>query len=82
MYGKKSGTECGRSRLAGGEDEGCRPNRTSFACGSQTEFAETLGISKRTLEQWEQGRRKPSGAAKQLLKIAERHPEVLNEVAA
>jgi putative transcriptional regulator len=29
------------------------------------------------LEQWEQGRRKPSGAAKQLLKIAERHPEIL-----
>ena len=41
-----------------------------------------LGVSKRTLEQWEQGRREPSGAAKQLLKIAERHPEVLIEVAA
>jgi putative transcriptional regulator len=39
-------------------------------------------VSKRTLEQWEQGRRKPSGAAKQLLKIADRHPEVLIEVAA
>lgn len=49
---------------------------------SQTEFAAALGVSKRTLEQWEQGRRKPSGAAKQLLKIAERHPEVLLEVAA
>jgi putative transcriptional regulator len=49
---------------------------------SQTEFAAALGVSKRTLEQWEQGRRKPSGAAKQLLKIAERHPEVLVEVAA
>jgi len=33
-------------------------------------------------QQWEQGRRKPSGAAKTLLKIAERHPEVLVEVAA
>jgi putative transcriptional regulator len=40
------------------------------------------GGSKRTLEKWEQGRRKPSGAAKQLLKIADRHPEVLIEVAA
>lgn len=49
---------------------------------SQAEFAAALGVSKRTLEQWEQGRRKPSGAAKQLLKIAERHPEVLVEVAA
>jgi putative transcriptional regulator len=49
---------------------------------SQAKFAAELGVSKRTLEQWEQGRRKPSGAAKQLLKIAERHPEVLVEVAA
>ena len=46
---------------------------------SQAKFAAALGVSKRTLEQWEQGRRKPSGAAKQLLKIAERHPEVLVE---
>jgi putative transcriptional regulator len=49
---------------------------------SQAQFAAALGVSKRTLEQWEQGRREPSGAAKQLLKIAERHPEVLREVAA
>lgn len=48
---------------------------------SQAQFAAALGVSKRTLEQWEQGRRAPSGAAKQLLKIAERHPEVLIEVA-
>lgn len=49
---------------------------------SQAQFAAALGVSKRTLEQWEQGRRQPSGAAKTLLKIAERHPEVLIEVAA
>ena len=48
---------------------------------SQAEFASVLGVSKRTLEQWEQGRREPSGAAKTLLRIAERHPEVLVEVA-
>jgi len=48
---------------------------------SQSEFASVLGVSKRTLEQWEQGRREPSGAAKTLLRIAERHPEVLLEVA-
>ncbi|MGH8565552.1 MAG: helix-turn-helix domain-containing protein [Gammaproteobacteria bacterium] len=49
---------------------------------SQAQFAEALGVSRRTLEQWEQGRREPSGAAQTLLKIAERHPEVLLEVAA
>jgi putative transcriptional regulator len=49
---------------------------------SQTEFAAALGVSKRTLEQWEQGRRRPSGAARTLLRIADRHPEVLLEVAA
>jgi putative transcriptional regulator len=47
---------------------------------SQAQFAAALGVSKRTLEQWEQGRREPSGAAQTLLKIAERHPEVLLEV--
>jgi putative transcriptional regulator len=49
---------------------------------SQSQFAAALGVSKRTLEQWEQGRRQPSGAAHTLLRIAERHPEVLLEVAA
>ena len=48
---------------------------------SQADFASVLGVSKRTLEQWEQGRREPSGAAKTLLKIAERHPKILLEVA-
>ena len=49
---------------------------------SQTQFATLLGVSKRTLEQWEQGRRQPSGAARSLLKIAERHPEVLRDIGA
>lgn len=49
---------------------------------SQEQFAAALGVSKRTLEQWEQGRRRPSGAARTLLKIVERHPEVLLELAA
>lgn len=48
---------------------------------SQSEFASVLGVSKRTLEQWEQGRREPSGAARTLIRIAERHPEILIEVA-
>lgn len=49
---------------------------------SQTEFAGALGISKRTLQEWEQGRRSPSGAAQALIRIAKRHPEVVREVLA
>ena len=48
---------------------------------SQVQFAAALRISARTLQQWEQGRRHPSGAAETLLKIVFRHPEVLREVA-
>ena len=48
---------------------------------SQSQFAELLGISKRTLQQWEQGRRTPTGAARTLLKIVARHPRVLKEAA-
>jgi DNA-binding transcriptional regulator YiaG len=47
---------------------------------SQQQFAAMLGISVRTLHEWEQGRREPSGAARTLLKIAARHPEVVREV--
>ena len=47
---------------------------------SQSQFAAALNISPRTLQQWEQGRRQPSGAAETLLKIVARHPEVLREV--
>ncbi len=43
---------------------------------SKSQFAALLGVSVRTLQDWEQGRRQPSGAAKTLFKIAERHPEV------
>jgi len=46
---------------------------------SQTQFAEALGISKRTLQEWEQGRRTPSGAAQTLIRIAKRHPDVVRE---
>lgn len=44
---------------------------------SQSVFAGVLGISKRTLQDWEQGRRKPTGPAKALLRIAYKYPEVL-----
>jgi len=49
---------------------------------TQAQFAALLGVSQRTLEQWEQGRRTPSGAAKTLIRVAELHPEVLREIAA
>ncbi|MDB6128174.1 MAG: helix-turn-helix domain protein [Verrucomicrobia bacterium] len=49
---------------------------------SQQELADLLGISRRTLENWEQGRREPTGAAKVLLKVAERHPKVVLEAVA
>lgn len=48
---------------------------------SQARFAELLGISVRTLQDWEQGRRAPSGAARTLLLIADRYPEILLKVA-
>lgn len=49
---------------------------------SQARFAALLGVSVRTVQQWEQGRREPSGAARTLLRIAERHPHVLRELEA
>ena len=45
---------------------------------SQSKFAIRLGVSVRTLQEWEQGRRNPSGPAASLLGIAERNPEALN----
>jgi len=47
---------------------------------SRQRFAELLGVSPRTLQEWEQGRRHPSGAARSLLTIAARRPDVLREV--
>jgi len=47
---------------------------------SQAKFAELLGVSVRTLQEWEQGRRKPSGAAQSLLILADKKPDVLREV--
>jgi putative transcriptional regulator len=42
---------------------------------SQAAFAGLMGVSLRTIQDWEQGRRKPSGPAEALLRIAEQHPE-------
>jgi putative transcriptional regulator len=48
---------------------------------SQARFATLLGVSVRTLQDWEQGRRAPSGAARTLLLVANRNPKVLLDVA-
>ena len=50
--------------------------RTSTAL-SQSQFATLLGVSVRTLQEWEQGRKKPTGAAQTLLRVAVRTPEAL-----
>jgi len=47
---------------------------------SQAKFAALLGISVRTLQNWEQGRRQPQGPAKVLLRVASRHPEAVLDV--
>jgi putative transcriptional regulator len=48
---------------------------------SQSEFARATGVSVRTLQEWEQGRKVPSGAAQSLLKLISRHPGLLAELA-
>jgi putative transcriptional regulator len=47
---------------------------------SQAAFAGLMGVSVRTVQDWEQGRRKPSGPAEALLRIAEQRPDVFTEL--
>jgi putative transcriptional regulator len=47
---------------------------------SQAAFAGLMGVSLRTVQDWEQGRRKPSGPAEALLRIAEQRPEVFADL--
>ncbi|NUN98925.1 MAG: helix-turn-helix domain-containing protein [Candidatus Omnitrophica bacterium] len=49
---------------------------------SQTEFAQLIGVSVRTLQDWEQGRRAPSGPARALLAMAHRNPKAFLELGA
>jgi putative transcriptional regulator len=44
---------------------------------SQERFASLLGISVRTLQNWEQGRRRPHGPARVLLRVAAKHPQAV-----
>ncbi len=48
---------------------------------SQSQFAALLGVSVRTLQGWEQGRRQPTGAAKALIAIAQKSPQILADLA-
>jgi putative transcriptional regulator len=48
---------------------------------TQVQFAKLLGVSVRTLQGWEQERKHPSGAARTLLAIAQRNPQILRDVA-
>lgn len=48
---------------------------------TQKEFAQLLNVSIDSVQDWEQGRRSPRGAAKTLLRVAKQHPEVLERVA-
>lgn len=47
---------------------------------SQSEFAALLGVSIKTLQNWEQGRRSPHGAARVLLHVADKHPDAVWDV--
>ncbi|WP_280552963.1 helix-turn-helix domain-containing protein [Halomonas sp. 25-S5] len=47
---------------------------------SQSAFAGLMGVSVRTLQDWEQGRRDPQGPALALLRIAEQHPDIFSEL--
>ena len=49
---------------------------------SQSELADLMGVSTRTLQDWEQGRRKPTGAAQTLLRVVIAHPEALLDLKA
>jgi putative transcriptional regulator len=47
---------------------------------SQFDFANLIGVSAKTIKDWEQGRRNPTGAAKSLLRIAEQEPQVFTRI--
>ena len=51
----------------------------AFVGFTQKKFAAALGISIRTLQGWEQGRRRPEGPSLALLRIAARHPRIIRE---
>jgi DNA-binding transcriptional regulator YiaG len=71
--------EAVRQRIVKGtyQDGDLSAFRAAFRAVSQARFAEALGISVDTLQNWEQGRRQPDGPAKALLRLLARHPNLL-----
>ena len=63
------------------EDPDVRSLRERYGL-SQPKFAALLGISVGTLRNWEQGRRRPEGSARVLLRIVAKHPDAVLDVAA
>ena len=62
--------------------DGCRQLRWALTARagtglSQAQFAKLIGVSLRTLQEWEQGRKRPSGPAAALLRIVARDPDVV-----
>lgn len=70
-----------RKRLIAGEIDSGQDvaDLRAFVGLTQVQFARALGISVRTLQGWEQGRRRPEGPALALLRIAARHPRIIRE---
>ncbi len=75
--------KAGQLRLRTHQLENPAPTKEIRQCLqlSQAAFASLMGVSLRTVQDWEQGRRAPSGPARSLLRIAEQHPEVFMELA-
>ena len=70
---------CGASRVTDSKPTAAALARASAGL-SQSAFAALLGVSTRTLQDWEQGRRQPTGAAQTLLRVAVAHPEALRDL--
>ena len=66
------------SRLVAVEDINVHDIREKYHL-TQREFSKIFGFSLRTLQQWEQGRRRPQGSARVLLKVIDYAPDVVNE---
>ena len=73
-----SGTKKLDSRILDVEDINVHDIREKYHL-TQMEFSKTFGFSLRTLQQWEQGRRRPHGSARVLLKVIDYAPEVVSE---
>lgn len=71
--------ECDASRVFETKEPDVAAIRAAYGL-TQKQFARMLGISVRTLQNWEQGRRSPRGPARVLLHVAARHPEALLDV--